>query len=97
MRSHRVSPTNHPWPPLTVCHARVPARRFVGFGLALTIGYTAVLSIFYFGLYEAGKTTEAPLKAVMAMIPMDEIGYVLSDDLSSLVDDDDVPVFLPRP
>jgi hypothetical protein len=69
----------------------------VGFGLALTIGYTAVLSIFYFGLYEAGKTTEAPLKAVMAMIPMDEIGYVLSDDLSSLVDDDDVPVFLPRP
>ena len=70
MRSHRVSPTNHPWPPLTVCHARVPARRFVGFGLALTIGYTAVLSIFYFGLYEAGKTTEAPLKAVMAMIPM---------------------------
>jgi hypothetical protein len=42
---------------------------------------------------------EAPLATVVALIPIDEMGHTLSDDLSNLVDDpdDEVPVFLPRP
>jgi hypothetical protein len=66
-------------------------------GLTLTIFYTFVLSNFFFGLYEAGKNVEAPVKTLTSLLATDEMGYVLSDDLSNLIDDPDVPVMLPRP
>jgi hypothetical protein len=71
--------------------------QFGGVGLSLTIFYTLLLSLFYFGLYEAGKPVDAPLASLTATLAIEEMFYVLSDDLSSLVDDDSVPVFLPRP
>ena len=63
-------------------------------GLILTVGYTAFISLFVFGLYEAGSTD--PLKAVTALSALEDITSSLSDDLSSLVDDDAVPVFIPK-
>lgn len=68
-----------------------------GFGLSLA--FTFFLALFFFGLFEAGKVIEAPLATVVTLIPIDEMGHTLSDDLSNLVDDpdDEVPVFLPRP
>jgi len=65
------------------------------FGLTLTLVYTGFLSLFIFGLYEAGNVVEAPLKAVLALIATEDMSHSLSDDLASLVDDDSVPVFLP--
>jgi len=66
-------------------------------GLMLTIFYTFLLALFFFGLYEAGKAVEAPLKTVVLTLAVEEMCWSLSDDLASLVDDPDVPVFLPRP
>ena len=68
-----------------------------GFGLGLAFSF--FLALFYFGLYEAGKIIEQPLAGVVDLLPIDEMGHTLSDDLSNLVDDpnDEVPVFLPRP
>lgn len=66
-------------------------------GLMLTVFYTFLLALFFFGLYEAGKAVEAPLKAVVLTLAVEEMCWSLSDDLASLVDDADVPVFLPRP
>jgi len=71
--------------------------QFAGMGLGLTIFYTFILSNFFFGLFEAGKTLEAPLKSLAASLATDDMGYVLSDDLSNLIDDPDVPVLLTRP
>jgi len=68
---------------------------FQAFGLGLTLVYTAFLSLFIFGLYEAGNVVEAPLKAVMALMVTEDMSSSLSDDLASLIDDDSVPVFLP--
>jgi hypothetical protein len=70
---------------------------FHGLGLGLTIFYTLVISLFYCGLFEAGKSVDAPLAGLTATLAIEEMFYVLSDDLSSLVDDDSVPVFLGRP
>jgi len=70
---------------------------FGSVGLSLTIFYTLIISLFYFGLYEAGKPIDAPLSGLTSTLAIDEMFYILSDDLSSLVDDDSVPVFLPRP
>ena len=148
---------------------------FATLGLALTVFYTFILSNFFFGLFEAGKTLDAPLKVrarlppplpphpppglhrilrlasaiasslglplasdyydgsgfasralrrsprcshllspsltfshllspsltipqtLASLLATDEMGYSLSDDLSNLVDDEEVPVFLTRP
>jgi len=70
---------------------------FATLGLALTVFYTFILSNFFFGLFEAGKTLDAPLKTLASLLATDEMGYSLSDDLSNLVDDEEVPVFLTRP
>jgi len=67
-----------------------------GAGLALTVTYTAFLSLFTFGLYEAGNVVEAPLKAVTELLSTEDLMSSLSDDLASLVDDPTVPVFLPK-
>ena len=67
-----------------------------GAGLVITVTYTAFLSLFVFGLYEAGNVAEAPLKAVVALLSVDDLATSLSDDLASLVDDPAVPVFLPK-
>jgi hypothetical protein len=69
---------------------------FATFGLGLTLCYAAFLSLFIFGLYEAGNVVEAPIKAVLALIATDEMSHTLSDDLASIVGDDSVPVFLPK-
>jgi predicted membrane chloride channel (bestrophin family) len=69
---------------------------FATFGLGLTLVYSAFLSLFVFGLYEAGNVVEAPLKAAVALLATEEMSHSLSDDLASLVDDDAVPVFLPK-
>ena len=69
---------------------------FETFGLGLTLVYTAFLSLFIFGLYEAGNIVEAPIKATMALLVTEDISHTLSDDLASLIDDDTVPVFLPK-
>jgi hypothetical protein len=69
---------------------------FRGFGLGLTLAYTTFLSLFVFGLYEAGRILEEPLKAVMALIVTEDMSHSLSDDLASLVDDASVPVFFPK-
>ena len=65
-------------------------------GLGLTVTYTAFLSLFIFGLYEAGNVVENPLKALMALLATDDMSHSLSHDLASLIDDESVPVFLPR-
>lgn len=57
-----------------------------GFGLLLTTVYTGFLSLFIFGLYEAGNVVEAPLKAVMELVATEDMASSLSDDLTSLVD-----------
>ena len=69
---------------------------FRGFGLGLTLAYTCFLSLFVFGLYEAGKVVEAPLKAVMELVVLEDMSHSLSDVLASLVDDSSVPVFFPK-
>ena len=69
---------------------------FHGFGLALTIVYSAFLSVFVFGLYEAGNVAEKPLSAVVALLGTDDMASTLSDDLSKLIGDDAVPVMLPK-
>lgn len=68
-------------------------------GLVLTICYSFVISLFFFGLFEAGKLVEKPIKAIMAVTDLDDMTATLSDDLANLVDDPDgdVPVFLPAP
>jgi len=66
-----------------------------GFGLLLTVAYSSFISLFVFGLYEAGNVAEAPLKAVADLSALDELTTSLSDDLASLVDDA-VPVFIPK-
>jgi len=68
---------------------------FKKMGFFLTIIYTFVLNLFFFGLYEAGNLVEAPLKYALEQVDTDATD--LSDELSSLVDDDcSVPVFLPK-
>ena len=39
---------------------------------------------------------EAPLKAVLALLPTEEMSVSLSDDLASLAGDESVPVFMPK-
>ena len=63
------------------------------YGLTCTMAYTAVLSLFIFGLYEAGKVVEAPVKALKALTTTEEMMASLSDDLASLVSDPAVPIF----
>lgn len=67
-----------------------------GFGLLLTVAYSCFISLFVFGLYEAGNVAEAPLKAVADLSALEDMTTGLSDDLASLVDDDAVPVFIPK-
>ena len=57
------------------------------------------MALFMFGLYEAGNVIEVPFKAVLEMVPLDDLGHALSDDLTNLVDDPDngVPVFIKKP
>ena len=66
----------------------------IGFGMAL--GFTFFITLFFFGLFEAGKAVEAPLKQVVKLLPLDDLAHTLSDDLSNLVEDrdDEIPVFL---
>jgi len=66
-------------------------------GFVLTICYSFILGLFFFGLFEAGKLVVKPVKAIMAVTDIVEMTSTLSDDLANLVDDPDgeVPVFLP--
>ena len=57
------------------------------FGFGLTLVYSGFLSLFVFGLYEAGNVVEAPLKSVMALIVTEDMSTALADDLTSLVED----------
>lgn len=68
---------------------------YVGTGLVITVCYTAFISLFVFGLYEAGSIAEAPMQSVTALLDSDHLLASLSDDLSSLIGDS-VPVFLPK-
>jgi len=68
---------------------------FDTFGLGLTLCYSAFLSLFIFGLYEAGNVVEAPMKAAIALMAKEDMTTQLSDDLAALMDDSSVPVFLP--
>ena len=65
-------------------------------GVGLPMGLSFGLSLFVFGLYEAGTVVEQPLKEAIDLVPLEASGFELSDDLSNLVDDPDssVPVFL---
>jgi predicted membrane chloride channel (bestrophin family) len=67
-------------------------------GFFLALAYSFSMSLFMFGLYEAGKIIEAPLQAVLNLVPLDDMSFTLSDDLTNLIDDPDhkVPVFLSK-
>jgi hypothetical protein len=64
------------------------------FGLGLTLVYTGFLSLFMYGLFEAGNVLEVPLEAVMALIVAEDMSASLSSDLAALVDDSAVPVLV---
>jgi len=65
-------------------------------GFVLALAYTFGCALFFFGLYEAGTIMEKPVAAVTQLLPLDDLKYSLSSDLTDLVDDpeDTVPVFL---
>ncbi len=71
---------------------------FNALGFGMSVGFSFFIGLFFFGLFEAGKLVEAPLKQAVKLIPLDDLGHTLSDDLSNLVEDpdDDIPVFLTR-
>ena len=69
---------------------------FHAYGLMCTLVYTAAISLFIFGLYEAGKCVEAPLKTLVTLSVAEDMMASLSDDLASLVADPSVPVFIPK-
>jgi len=58
--------------------------------------YTFSLSLFFFGLYQAGEIVEEPLVYVTELINTKDTAHTLSDDLASIIGGD-VPVFLPPP
>jgi len=64
-------------------------------GTAVTAVMSFMVSLFYFGLYEAGKLMETPVETTVSLIPLEGLSYTLSDDLTNLTDDPDqaVPVF----
>ena len=64
------------------------------FGFWLTIVHTAFLSLFVFGLYEAGHVVEAPLEAVMRLINAEDMGTALALDLAALVDEQGAPLLM---
>lgn len=64
-------------------------------GFVLSLFYTFLIALFYFGLFEAGKLVAKPFKAALAVVDLTELTSTLSDDLANLVDDGEVPVFLP--
>jgi len=68
-------------------------------GFFLALGYTFMTALFFFGLYEAGTIMEKPVAAVTQLVPLDDLKYALSADLTDLVDDpeDSVPIFLTPP
>ena len=68
-------------------------------GFVLALAYTFASALFFFGLYEAGTIMEKPVAAVTQLVPLDDLKYALSSDLTDLVDDpeDSVPVFLTPP
>ena len=72
------------------------SKAFHGFGLWMTVCYSGFLSLFMFGLYEAGNVVEAPLKALMSLLASDAMAQTLSEDLSCLVDDETVPIMFPK-
>jgi predicted membrane chloride channel (bestrophin family) len=86
-------------PAIAIVELKSNGHDLSGAGMLLGLMYSFALSLFFFGLYEAGNIIEAPLKAVVALVPVDSMGFSLSDDLASLVDDPDgaVPVHLPKP
>ena len=49
--------------------------QFASFGLMLTVSYTCVLSLFFFGLHEAGKTIEVPAAAAPRMPSLPTSSY----------------------
>ena len=65
-------------------------------GTVVTFALTFMTTMFYFGLYEAGKLMEAPVATTAELIPLDTLSFALSDDITNLTDDPDqsVPVFL---
>lgn len=66
------------------------------FGMIVTASMSFLSTVFFFGLYEAGKLMEAPVKATADLIPLETLSFALSDDITNLTDDPDqaVPVFL---
>jgi predicted membrane chloride channel (bestrophin family) len=67
--------------------------------LIIALANSFFSALFFLGMYEAGKLMESPIKAVIATLPLDDLKFSLSEDLSDLVDDpdDSVPVFLTAP
>jgi len=65
-------------------------------GTVVTFALSFMTTMFYFGLYEAGKLMESPVATTAELIPLDTLSFALSDDITNLTDDPDqsVPVFL---
>lgn len=68
-------------------------------GFLPTIIGSFLVGLFFFGLLEAGKLVEKPVKAMVAISDLEALTVSLSEDLANLIDDPDgeVPVFLPSP
>jgi len=65
-------------------------------GTVVTFALSFMTTMFYFGLYEAGKLMDSPVTTTAELIPLDTLSFALSDDITNLTDDPDqsVPVFL---
>jgi hypothetical protein len=84
--------------PLIALEEQKQAAGYDRAGFVLALAYSFTISLFMFGLYEAGKIMEAPLQAVLGAVPLDDMSWTLSDDLTNLVEDPDhkIPVFLSK-
>lgn len=71
---------------------------YASLGLTLTIFYTFVNSMFFFGLFEAGKKAELPFKEISTLIASDDMIVALSTDLADLTEaqGEALPVFLKK-
>jgi len=76
-----------------------PGATFPAGGFLPTLFGSFFVGLFFFGLLEAGKLVEKPIKAMVAVSDLEGLTVALSEDLTSLIDDPDgeVPVFLPSP
>ena len=68
----------------SACHTRVSppvadnqvSANMVGTVLAFALSF--ITTMFYFGLYEAGKLMESPVQTTAELIPLDTLSFALS-------------------